>query len=28
LRAIERDRGDAVFFLIKDGFVCHGALLS
>jgi hypothetical protein len=27
LRAIERNRGDAAFFLIEDGFVFHGEIL-
>ena len=27
LRAIKRNGGDAVFFLIEDGFVCHGETL-
>ena len=24
LRAVERNGSDAVFFLVEDGFVCHG----
>jgi hypothetical protein len=27
LRAIKRNRGDAVFFIVEDGFVCHGETL-